>query len=111
LPKNADIDDIVKAIFEVKKKGYFMNATTPLAIFKGRKKATNPFDNRLSGRETEVIKLICKQKSLVEIAKKLGLSPRTIETHKRNILKKTKTKNTAGIVLYALNSNLLGGLF
>ncbi len=111
LAKNTDIEIVIAAIIGVKKNGYYINESTSAAIIKGRRKAGNVFENRLSDRETEVIKLICKEKSLSEIATKLVLSPRTIETHRKNILRKTKSKNTAGIVLYALNNNLIESLF
>jgi two-component system, NarL family, response regulator DegU len=111
LAKNTDIEIVIEAVFEVKKKGYFINERTSAAIIHGRKKLGAIALSRLSFRETEILKLICKQKSIGEIAKSLEISPRTVESHKKNILMKTKSKNTAGIVLYAVNNNLIGNMF
>ena len=55
-------------------------------------------------RETEVLKLISDGYTNPEIAKKLFLSPRTIDAHRRNLLQKLQKKNTAGLVKYAFEN-------
>jgi DNA-binding NarL/FixJ family response regulator len=60
----------------------------------------------LTELETKIIKLICKQLTSHEIAAKLKYSPRTIETIRRDILKKTKSKNGIGVFIYALKQGL-----
>jgi two-component system response regulator DegU len=111
LAKNTDIEIVIHAIFEVMKRGYYMSEEISQALLKARKKIIAFDDNKLSDREIEIVKLICKQQSNAEIAEELDLSPRTVETHKKNILKKTQSKNTAGIVLYAINNNLISGFY
>ncbi|MCT4647075.1 MAG: response regulator transcription factor [Carboxylicivirga sp.] len=64
----------------------------------------------LTKRETEILHLICKEKSNVEIADKLFISNRTVEAHKRNLLDKTGCKNIAGLVLYAVERKLFDDL-
>lgn len=64
----------------------------------------------LTERETEVLHLICKEKSNAEIADELFVNMRTIETHKRNLIIKTGCKNVAGMVLYAIERNLFNDL-
>ena len=61
----------------------------------------------LSKRETEVLMLICVEKTNREIANELFISIRTVESHKRNLLEKTGCKNIAGLVIYALERNLI----
>lgn len=61
----------------------------------------------LSRREKEVLQLIVQEYSNKEIADKLFISSRTVEAHKRNLLDKTGAKNIAGLVLYAVERNLL----
>lgn len=61
----------------------------------------------LTSREIDVLKLLCQQLSTKEIAEKLFVSPRTIETHKSNLLIKTGVKNTAGLVIYAIQNNVV----
>jgi DNA-binding NarL/FixJ family response regulator len=52
----------------------------------------------LSNRELEIAKLVCKEFSSDEIAAKLNLSFHTISTHRKNILKKLKLKNTIDLL-------------
>ncbi len=61
----------------------------------------------LSDREKEVLVLITNEYSNQEIADKLFISIRTVETHKRNLLEKTGCKNIAGLVMYAVERNLV----
>ena len=60
----------------------------------------------LSMREIEIIQLIKEGHSSKEIAANLSLSVRTIEVHRRNILKKLDLKNTASLINYINNTDL-----
>ncbi|MEQ8924854.1 MAG: response regulator transcription factor [Fulvivirga sp.] len=62
----------------------------------------------LSSREREVLKLIIAEFSNQEIADQLFISIRTVETHKRNLLDKTGCKNIVGLVMYAVERDLVG---
>jgi two-component system, NarL family, response regulator NreC len=64
-------------------------------------------ENVLSNKETEVLGLISKGLTTNEIAAKLFVSSRTIETHRANILKKLEVKNTAELIKKATEMNLL----
>ena len=61
----------------------------------------------LSEREIDVLLGICRGLSTQEIADKLFLSKRTVDTHRANILEKTGSKNTASLVVYAIKHNLV----
>jgi len=61
----------------------------------------------LSPREKEVLELICKQFKTTEIAEQLFISPRTVEVHRKNLLDKTGVKNIAGLVIFAINNDLI----
>jgi two-component system, NarL family, response regulator NreC len=65
-------------------------------------------DDALSPREVEVLRLIALGHTSVEIARKLHLSPRTIETHRANIHRKLGLATRAELVRYALRRGLLG---
>lgn len=67
--------------------------------------------SNLSKREKEILYLLFQEYSNGEIADKLFISLRTVETHKRNIMDKTGAKNLAGLVKYALKHNLFTDLF
>lgn len=64
-------------------------------------------DEILSRRELEVLRLICKEYSNVEIAEKLFLSVSTVETHRKNLIAKLGVNNTVGLVKFALRNNLI----
>lgn len=61
----------------------------------------------LSRREVEIIKLITQEYSNEEIAAHLAISRRTVETHRKNIFKKTKVKSIVGLVMLAIKSKLI----
>ncbi|MEP4532704.1 MAG: response regulator transcription factor [Cyclobacteriaceae bacterium] len=61
----------------------------------------------LSDREKEVLQLIVGELSNQEIADKLFISVRTVESHKRNLLEKTGCKNIAGLTLYAVEKDIV----
>lgn len=61
----------------------------------------------LSKRELEITKLITLEYSNEEIASHLEISKRTVETHRKNIFKKTKVKSIVGLVMLAIKSKLI----
>jgi DNA-binding NarL/FixJ family response regulator len=61
----------------------------------------------LTNRELEILNLIAAEYSNREIAEKLFISERTVETHRKNIFTKTKTKTVAGLIRYALENHLI----
>jgi len=61
----------------------------------------------LSAREIEIITLISLEYSGKEISEQLFISMNTVETHRKNIMKKLQIKNTIGLVKYALKNNLI----
>ncbi len=61
----------------------------------------------LSNRELEIIQLITKEYNNQDIALHLDISKRTVETHRKNIFKKTKVKSIVGLVVLALKNDLV----
>ncbi|MCE3260285.1 MAG: two component transcriptional regulator, LuxR family [Bacteroidetes bacterium] len=110
LPKNADAEVVVDAIFSVNERGYYINERISAIMLKGvsRRKIVPAYTSPLSEREIEVLRLICGEHTIKEIAEILNLSHRTIESHKVKLIEKVGAKNTVGLVLYAMNHNLLG---
>jgi DNA-binding CsgD family transcriptional regulator len=70
------------------------------------KKAT-PETTHLTGRELEVIRLIEQEYSNKQIAERLFISERTVETHRKNIFRKTKTNSVIGLIKYAYVNKLV----
>lgn len=69
--------------------------------------APKDLEANLSDREIEVLKLICEGMATKEIADKLFLSCRTIDSHRANLVEKTNCKNTADLVMYAVRNQLM----
>lgn len=63
-------------------------------------------DNNLSVREMEVLKLFAQSKTNKEIAERLFISVRTVESHKNNIMRKINLKTTVDMVKFAIRNNL-----
>ena len=111
LAKNAEPEEVELAIREVYKNDFHFTLPMLEIMRKGLVKKTNltNLDNldSITPREKEVLELICKQFNSHEIAEKLFLSNRTVEGHRNNLLLKTGSRNTAGLVLYALKHRLI----
>jgi len=61
----------------------------------------------LSGREREVLQLIAEGKSMKEIAALLGISVKTVETHRMRLMEKLHIHETAGLVRYAIRQGMI----
>lgn len=114
LPKEETTkDELLNAIQDVTKgKEYFSHTVSQTMQKHFLDEAKNSHPNLpdyelLSKREKEVLKLVIEGLSNNEIATKLFVSLRTVETHKTNILQKLKLKNTVELVKFALMHNLL----
>ncbi|MCA6361488.1 MAG: helix-turn-helix transcriptional regulator [Bacteroidetes bacterium] len=62
----------------------------------------------ITRRELEVLQLIAQQYSTKQIADALHISIPTVETHRRNLLRKINVKNTAGLIRFAVEQRLIG---
>lgn len=104
LPKNSSKTLLFEAIQQVYKNGVFFteNEQKMILAFLQNKKSKYDEEPVFSNRELEVIKLICKEYTNQEIADKLFLSKRTVETHRQRILERIGAKNTVGLVVYAV---------
>jgi DNA-binding NarL/FixJ family response regulator len=74
------------------------------------KKLIKPVFNNASeftNREIEIIQLIYSQMSNEEIAQKLFISVRTVERHRENLILKTNSRNSVGVVVYAMTHQLI----
>jgi PAS domain S-box-containing protein len=61
----------------------------------------------LTKKEIQIIALICQGLTNAKISQSLGRSIRTIEVHRANILKKTRVKNTADLVMYSIKNKII----
>lgn len=112
LPKNSMPEEVISTIKEVASKGFSFNQAVlevirENTIQKTKPKLDNPFGISLTNREKEVLQLICEENTTAEIGKKLFISPRTVEGHRNNLLQKLGCRNVAGLVIHAVQQQLV----
>lgn len=76
-------------------------------VVSGRVPSPAPGDSALSSRESEVLQLIVEGMSSKEIAAALGLSTRTVDSHRSNLMDKLDIHKVAGLVRYAIREGLV----
>jgi DNA-binding NarL/FixJ family response regulator len=92
---------------------YFSNELLRQLIMQQHEKTAKTNDashsdfSTISKREKEVLHFLCNGLTVTEIAEKLYVSPKTIETHRSALLKKTNTKNTINLVLCAIKNKIV----
>lgn len=109
--KNAGKDELLTAIKSVANGDSYFSREVSTSLIEqlhrpksGKKKKT---DVPLSPREEEVLKLIAQEFSNQEIANKMFISIRTVDTHRRNLLEKLNVRNNVGLTKYAINKGLI----
>lgn len=113
LTKNCAGENIIEAVEAVYQGQEYFSDAVRKKIFNSF--MDNPKLNRnavvenplLSPREIEIIILIALEYSGKEISEQLFISSHTVETHRKNIMKKLNIKSTIGLVKYALKNNLI----
>ncbi|NOQ25353.1 MAG: response regulator [Bacteroidales bacterium] len=109
--KKAGINELEKAIETVFNGGNFFSQDLLQKAVCMRANINNePFNKlgiKLSKRENEVLMLISKGYSNIEISEKLFISPSTVNNHRSNLLSKTNTKNTASLLMFAIKNHIL----
>jgi DNA-binding NarL/FixJ family response regulator len=104
--KNTTISELEKAIQMVSEGNQYFSPEVSGMLAKKIK--DNLLVNlRLTNKEKEVLKLLCKGYSSSEIAQELFLSKRTVEGYRARLLQKTEQSNTLNLVIYALKHRLV----
>jgi DNA-binding NarL/FixJ family response regulator len=109
--KNVGHDEIVMAVRAVAAGRRFLCSELGLAMLE-KLLAITPepvvkVSGSLSAREQEILQLVADGLTTAEIAEKLFTSPRTVETHRQNIMEKTGAKNTAALIKTAASQGWL----
>ncbi len=88
---------------------YISPAIAPIVIARtgGRGSGTRLAETHLTRREREVLKLIGEGATSKDVAKKLGISPKTAQAHRENLKQKLDLRSTAAIVRYAIKHKLI----
>lgn len=102
--KFSEVETAIKTIMEGK--NYFSPDILESIVNNMYHKNKTIINTGLTDRETEILYNICKGFSNIEISEFLNISKRTVDKHRENILLKTNSKNTAGLVIYAIKNNI-----
>ncbi|NNV57007.1 response regulator [Limnovirga soli] len=105
--KNISKEELTTAILKIAGGGIYFSdqVLVELERFSNMQKQND--EAHLTQREIEIIKLIEKELSNKDIADTLYISERTVETHRKNIFRKTKTNSVIGLVKYAYEHKLI----
>jgi DNA-binding NarL/FixJ family response regulator len=105
--KKSGTDELFRAIEEVAKgNNYFSQDLLKNIVLRINNQETDR-QLCLSVREKDVLNLICNGYTNKEISDKLFLSPKSIEKYRSALLQKTNTRNSAHLVMYAIQNNLI----
>ncbi len=109
LLKGCKFEELVVAIRSVARKNVYLSPKIADMVLNGYlgKTPNKTAEAVLSDREREVLQLLAEGYSIKETAYKLGVSPKTIETHRSHIMEKLQISNSSEIVKYALRAGLI----
>ena len=109
----ADLSDLTSAIRSVAAGRQFVCNSTSTKILTdhftdNRSAATTLSSQSITGREREVLTRIALGNSNKAIARELGVSPKTVEKHRSNLMRKLQLHNAAAITMYAIRNGMTG---
>jgi len=115
LSKDSSRDDLIEAIYSLRAGfDYFSKSITQLLINNyvvqiKENETAEKSEKVLSNREIDILKLWGDNLTNIEIADKLCISVRTVESHKNHIMQKLNLKTTIDLVKYAIKNNIIEG--
>lgn len=110
--KQSSIRELEKAIRDVYSGGSFFSTDLLQNIIinlstSAEKKSIECPSPELTKKETELLRYICQGLSNKELAEKLCVSIKTIESHKTRLIEKTSAKNTSGLIIWAIKNKIV----
>jgi two-component system nitrate/nitrite response regulator NarL len=103
--KNTGTQELEEALKKIAAGGDYFTADITKQLVKAFK--DNKEGNHLTDREIEIIRMIEREFSNKQIAQLLFISERTIETHRKNIFRKTNTQTVVGLLKYAYERKII----
>jgi two-component system nitrate/nitrite response regulator NarL len=103
--KNTGKRELLEALDQLVKGDTFFGSEVTDELMKSFKNTDN--NSHLTNREIEIIRLIEDENSNKEIAEMLFISERTVETHRKNIFRKTNTQSIVGLLKYAYEHKII----
>ncbi len=110
LHKDCSKEELIEGIRTVYHGSEYLGKNLPKAVFSGLLKgldAGTAEGKGISEREMQIVRLFAEGMTFREIGDELCISPRTVETHKKNILEKLGLRNTVDLVKYAIKNSLV----
>ena len=107
LLKNIGQTEFITALNKIAGGGIYFSEDVLQEMLKASERKKEDAEVNLTVREIEIIGLIEKEYSNKKIAEVLFLSERTVETHRKNIFRKTKTNSVIGLIKYAYEHKLI----
>lgn len=108
--KNTGKEELVNALQKIYDGGLFfsedVSAEMMRSIHEKKRISYEVKKAHLTPREKEIIELIAREFSNAKIAETLFISERTVESHRKNIFRKTDTKSLVGLIKYAIENKL-----
>ena len=105
--KNIGKKELIIALEKISGGGIYFSEEILLEMSKAGERKKIAEEVNLTAREIEIIRLIEKEFNNKKIADTLFLSERTVETHRKNIFRKTKTSSLIGLIKYAYEHHLI----
>lgn len=105
--KNTSLEELSEAIQRVASGDTYFSSEVTLTLLKPLHNPDAPLLALLSSREMEILKLVAQGLSSTEIGQQLFISPRTVDTHRNNILQKLELPGIAGLVQFAVRNKLV----
>lgn len=111
--KNSNSEELVEAVHTVALGKKYLSSQAQEVVmnsifnYQDSIKQVEPGVVQLTRRESEILNLIAKEYTNEQIAGQLFISERTVETHRKNIFTKTKTKTVVGLIKYAFQHGLI----
>lgn len=108
LSKDSAFEELAIAIRRISSGGKYVSAAlAEKLIFQDAKMEGKLPHEKLSEREFQVMILLAKGKSVIEIAEEIFISDKTVSTYRRRIMEKMNLKKNADLTIYALRNNLI----
>ena len=105
--KNIGKKELIEALEKISAGGIYFSDEVLQEMTKASEIKKEGEEAHLTAREIEIIKLIEKENNNKQIAEALFLSERTVETHRKNIFRKTKTSGVIGLIKFAYEHKLI----
>jgi DNA-binding NarL/FixJ family response regulator len=107
--KNTGKAELIEAIHQLVNDGTHYSPAVLATMMRKARHQVQADDavRELTDRELEILKLIVQEYSTADIAEKLFISPRTVDTHRKNIMTKTQSRTLVGLIKFAFRNAII----